>query len=419
MNPDRAGTIRAAIAAHFSPAPDGPIVVAVSGGSDSVSLLHGLADWGGAALLAVTVDHRLRPEAAAEAQQVAAICARLNIPHKTLIWDSWDGAGNLSATARAARYRLMADWALEQGAQDIALGHTQDDLAETLLMRLARRAGIDGLAAMAARRDIGGVTLHRPLLNLSRATLRDMLTARGQAWAEDPSNADGRYRRVQARRALAALAPVGVTAEALSDVAGYLAEARATLGHYAASEAQRLVRFEQGDLLIDAVGFGLLRPDIARRILQVALRWVNGADYGARGPDLQRLYDAIATGQGGTLSGCHVTQNGGDLRVAREYAALADVVAHPEAIWDGRWQLTNLSGANHPVDATIGALGPKGRITCPDWRSGGLPRHSIEASPALWQRGELLSAPVAGYSNGWSARLCRRPDDFYAMLLSH
>jgi tRNA(Ile)-lysidine synthase len=408
--------IATAIAAHFAPPFQRPIVVAVSGGSDSLALLHALSDWGKSPLLAVTVDHRLRPESASEAAEVAATCAGLNIPHQTLIWSGGDATGNLSANARTGRYRLMADWAQAQGARDIALGHTQDDLAETLLMRLARRAGIDGLAGMAARRDMDGVTLHRPLLGLSRAALREDLRARGLAWVDDPTNADGRYRRVQARRALAALEPVGITSDALADVAAYLGEARATLGHYAAQEARALVRFDQGDVLIDDSLSGL-RPDIARRILQAALRWITGTGYGARGPDLHRLMEAIAAGRGGTLAGCRITLARGQIRVAREYAAIKGTTARPDALWDGRWQIV---GPNLPLpDTTLAALGPTGRAACADWRNSGLPAHSIDASPALWQGATLLSAPLAGYPTGWSAHLRRDTQDFYAMLLSH
>ncbi|MCQ0092105.1 tRNA lysidine(34) synthetase TilS [Roseovarius sp. M141] len=392
-----------------------PLGIAVSGGSDSLALLHLVAEWGGAPLRCVTVDHRLRLESAGEAAQVAAVCAGLGIKHDTLAWDGWDGQGNLAAEARRARYALMARWAASQGLPGIALGHTQDDVAETLLMRLARRAGVDGLAAMPARRSEGRVTLHRPLLSASRADLCSYLATRGAQWIDDPSNADGRYRRTQARCALNALAPVGVTPDALADVARHMAEARATLGHYAASEARALVQVQQGDLLIPSEPFAALRPDIARRILSAGLRWITGAGYGARGPDLDRLMAGLATGQGGTLAGCRVTASAGTIRLAREFAAVRNAAAAPGALWDGRWCL---SGPDTP-GARIRALGPEGRAACPDWRETGLPLHSVETTPAVWQGGDLVAAPIAGYPNGWSAQLCRSATDLQSMLLSH
>ncbi|HEY9038798.1 MAG TPA: tRNA lysidine(34) synthetase TilS [Roseovarius sp.] len=406
--------LAALIAQHFQDETR-PLGIAVSGGSDSLALLHLMVDWGRAPLRCVTVDHRLRAASSNEAAQVAAICAGLGIAHDTLTWDGWDGQGNLAAEARRARYALMTGWAATHGLTGISLGHTQDDIAETLLMRLARRAGVDGLAAMPARRSEAGVTLHRPLLSASRADLRACLVARGAEWIDDPSNSDSRYRRTQARIALDALAPVGVTPDALADVARHMREARETLGHYAAAEARALVQFQQGDLLIPAAPFAALRPDIAHRILSAGLRWITGAGYGARGPDLDRLMAALAAGQGGTLAGCHVTLAAGTIRLAREFAAVRQITATPGALWDGRWCLT---GPDTPC-AHVGALGPEGRAACPDWRETGLPLHSVEASPAVWQGADLVAAPVAGYPNGWSAQLCRDATDLQVMLLSH
>ncbi len=414
--------LKALIHDHFG-SETRPLGIAVSGGSDSMALLHLMQGWGGAPLRCVTVDHRLRAEAASEAAQVAATCADLGVPHDTLVWEDWDGQGNLPAAARAARYRLMADWAAQRGLAGIVLGHTADDVAETLLMRLARRAGVDGLAAMQARRALHGTVLHRPLLKARRADLRAYLAAHGAAWIDDPSNDDPRYRRTAARRALATLAPVGVDAAALAEVAAHLGEARATLQHYAAQEAARIATVHQGDLLLEAAGFAALRPDMARRILAAGLLWVSGSEPGAgpaaRGPDITRLMDAIAAGRGGTLAGCRITQGGGrksaHLRLARELAALSGVTALLGAPWDGRWRL---KGPAVP-GAHVAALGPDGRAQCPDWRASGLPAHSIDASPALWQGGHLISAPLAGYAAGYSAEPCRDLRDLTACLLSH
>ncbi len=414
MTAPPASGLAALIAQHFQNETR-PLGIAVSGGSDSLALLHLLVEWGRAPLRCVTVDHRLRDMSTREAAEVAAICARLGVAHDTLTWDRWDGQGNLAAEARRARYALMADWAATHGLTGIALGHTKDDVAETLLMRLARRAGVDGLAAMPARRAEDGITLHRPLLAACRADLRAYLKALGAEWIDDPSNSDSRYRRTLARRALAALEPVGVTPDALADVARHLADARATLGHYAAAEARALARIHLGDLLIPAAPFAALCPDIARRILSAGLRWITGAGYGARGPDIDRLMAALATGQGGTLAGCHVTVAAGTIRLAREFAAVRQITAAPGALWDGRWCLT---GPDTP-GACIRALGPEGRAACPDWRETGLPRPSIEALPAVWQGADLVAAPLAGYPNGWTARLTRDTTDLQAMLLSH
>ena len=406
------GDLRARIASHFGEG-SGALGVAVSGGSDSMALLHLMADWGGARLRCVTVDHRLREASAQEAADVGRQAARLGVPHDILSWDEWDGRGNLPEAARNARYGMMADWARRHGLEGVALGHTADDVAETFLMRLARRAGVDGLAAMRARRPHGDIVLHRPLLSARRADLRGYLAARGVTWAEDPSNDNPRYRRTLARRALETLGPVGIDGAALSDVAAHLAEARATLGHYAAIEVERLARTDRGDLLLDAQGLAALRPDIARRILAAGLAWISGG--APRGPDITRLMEALGAGEGGTLAGCRVLNDGMQVRIAREWAAVRDLTAAPGALWDGRWRIEGpeISGTH------VAALGQAGRTLCPEWRGAGLPAASIDASPALWRGPELIAAPLAGHGPDHTAHLCRSLRDLTAGLVSH
>ena len=184
-----------------------------------MALLHMVAEIAsrtGRAVCALTVDHRLRPEAAAEAAFVGRACKALGVPHEVLVWDHGAIVGNLMDAARDARYRMMADWARGRGIGFVLLGHTADDQAETFLMGLARSAGLDGLTGMRPHWQQGGVTFLRPLLGLSRAALRSYLQGKGQVWIDDPTNDNDRYTRVKARRALKALKPLGVTVDRLS-----------------------------------------------------------------------------------------------------------------------------------------------------------------------------------------------------------
>lgn len=400
-----AEALRAAVAAHFGASPPAGLGVAVSGGSDSLALLHLLADWraaGGPELRVATVDHGLRAEAPAEAAEVARVCARLGVAHDTLPWAGGAARGNLPDRARRARYDLLTGWALRHGLEHVAIGHTEDDLAETFLMRLARGSGVDGLAAMRARWQAGGVTFHRPMLTVSRATLRAMLRARGQGWAEDPSNADMAYLRPQARAALAALAPLGLGPTTLAATARRLAEARVALGTCAHRAAQEIASVEAGDLLWQRDGFDALPEETARRLLLAGIGWMTGRAYRPRGTALTGLLEAARTGRRMNLQGCVLSAGRGYLRLSREYRAVAGLRVPADALWDGRWRATGGCGR-----AEIAALGTAGLRACPDWRQSGLPHASALAAPGLWRGRALIAAPLAGRPGGWRLELVR------------
>ena len=378
--------------------------VAVSGGSDSTALLHLAADWAGETgvrLVAATVDHGLRPEAAEEAEAVARICAALGVAHEVLRWRSWDGAGNVQAEARAARYRLLAQWARREGLDCVLLGHTMEDQAETLLMRLARRAGVDGLAAMAARFDREGQAFGRPLLGQRREELRELLRARGVVWIEDPSNEDARFDRVKARRALGGLAEIGVDAEALATVSENMADVRAALEWQVAELAEAAVQVEAGDLKVDLAAFGAVPEEIRRRLLVAGFQWVAGGDYAPRRAPVQRLLAEIDSGRGGTLAGCVLMVEGARLRIAREPRAVMGLES-AGPLWDGRWQVEGPWQGGE----VLRALGEAGLAEIEDWRAAGLPRQSLIASPSVWRAGRLVAAPLAAHGAGWRAELC-------------
>jgi tRNA(Ile)-lysidine synthase len=214
------------------------LLVALSGGPDSVALLALLAAWvqmpGRPALHAATVDHGLRPEAAEEAAAVAALCAALGVGHATLRWEGLKPASGLQAAARRARYALLAEEARRLGGATLVTAHTLDDQAETMLMRLAHGSGPAGLAGMRERSEVNGIALVRPLLGFSKARLVATTEARGLPFFSDPSNADRRFERVRWREALPVLAGQGLTAERLAR----LAERMARLDEAAARQAR-------------------------------------------------------------------------------------------------------------------------------------------------------------------------------------
>ena len=367
--------------------------VAVSGGGDSMALLY-LAVACGLNPAVVTVNHGLRAEAAAEAAQVAAVAGDLGLSHTTLRWENWDQLGNLQDHARKARRRLIAAWAQENNIATVALGHTQNDVAETFLMRLQRGAGVDGLAAMSGHWSEGGILWQRPLLGFARKDLRLWLQTQGKTWVEDPSNDNPRFERVRARASLARLHPLGLTADRLAHVAAHLAEARAALDVLADQWAIQTLREEAGTVLI-TTALWTAPAETQRRVLQRVILWIAPADYAPRGQQLGQLLMRLAQGQAATLAGVRFTQARGVLRALREFKVTAPR-CEADQIWDGRWQVAG----DLPQGAEVGALDTTGLVQCPDWRSTGLPRAALLASPAVWLGDKLIAAPLAGFQTG-------------------
>jgi len=205
------------------------LVVAVSGGPDSTALLWLAARWRRTMkhppkLIAVTVDHGLRPDSAREALAVKRLARSLKVEHRTLRWTGRKAATGIQEAAREARYRLLSGAARKAGARHILTAHTLDDQAETVLFRMARGSGVSGLAGMGPTAgvpvDAGrGLLLVRPLLTVPKARLIATLAAARVAYAVDPSNADPRFARPRFRALLPVLAREGLTAERLARLA--------------------------------------------------------------------------------------------------------------------------------------------------------------------------------------------------------
>ena len=381
-----------------------PVILAVSGGSDSTALMHLAAQkFHADQLYVVSVDHGLRPEAKDEISQVAQQAAKLGLHHQIANWH-WDGQGNLQASARSGRWTALADAAWARGANWILTGHTQDDQVETLLMRLARGSGVDGLTGMARQTSRDGLHLGRPLLEVSRAGLLDWLMANGIGWSDDPSNDDPRFDRVRARQMAEQLQSLGLTEKRVLQTIDHMRAAQTTLQEAAASFAGTQVVQDQGDLILSHDVLRLDRSDTPRRVFAAALRWVANRDYRPRFEQLLSVAEQALDGQTVTLGGVILTAEAdGRTRLSRESAATLPTVCDddgPSIQWDGRWRL------NGPFTAgmTVKALG-EGIRECQSWRDVGLPRHSLLASPSVWRDDALVAAPLAGLSNGWSARI--------------
>jgi tRNA(Ile)-lysidine synthase len=290
--PERTARFRADLAALAAPAAFG---VAVSGGPDSLALLLLAEAAFPGQVEAATVDHRLRPESAAEAAFVRDLCTDRGIAHATLVGPAV--AGNVQAGARALRYRLLGAWARERGLAFVLTAHHRDDQAETLLMRLQRGAGLAGLAGIRPRAEIEGLNVLRPLLGWGRAELAEIVAAAGLVPVEDPSNSDARYDRARLRAHLAETD--WLEAPALARSAAALAEAEEGIEWIVEQLIAERTESAGNGLTFDAAG---LPAELRRRVLIRLLALLVPADP-PRGPAVQHLLAMLEAGEVATLAG--------------------------------------------------------------------------------------------------------------------
>jgi tRNA(Ile)-lysidine synthase len=307
-------------------------ILAVSGGPDSTALLVLAARWAkrrkrAPKILAVTIDHGLRQEAAHEAAAVRRLAGALGVTHRTLRWRGAKPKSGLQEAARHARYRLLAQAAEGAGFAHILTAHTLDDQAETVLFRLARGSGLLGLTGMAYASPLRAsgeatVFLVRPLLNIPKTRLIATLKAARVAYSEDPTNRDPRFARTRLRGLLPALAREGLDARGLARLAARLRRAESTVDFAvnAAHEALAPGPWRHGEpIAFETVRFASLPAEVGLRLLGRAV-----AHAGNEGPvelkKLEVLYDALRQARSllrRTLAGALITLDSEYLTVER------------------------------------------------------------------------------------------------------
>ncbi len=331
----------------FEPAP--VLAVAVSGGADSLALLLLSAAWAaerGGSVVALTVDHGLRAESAAEAREMAALCARRGIAHHTLVWNGPRPERGVQAAAREARYGLMLDWCAGSGVLHLLTAHHRDDQAETLLQRLARGSGTDGLSAMVPLSPRPQARLLRPLLGVGKATLYATVAAAGLSWVEDPTNRSSAYERGRQRQAGL---PDGLSAESLARSAARLGSDRVLLDAMTADLlVTALTRVGEGWLEADRSVLAAASRRLAGRALARMAAHVAGSAWMPDPDEMVGLLGMLETvPAGGRLSraGClwRPVSGGAGIVICRECRGLErrPVPLEPDVplLWDGRYRV--------------------------------------------------------------------------------
>lgn len=401
------------------------LTVAVSGGSDSLALLILARQFvqrhaSGLGLIAVTVDHALRPESATEARQVAAICAGLGVEHRIMIWSGDKPATGIAAAAREARYGLLARAAIEAGSTIVLTGHTMDDQAETVAMRARRAPGDEGAHGMAGMAPFTlfdeSVWIVRPLLGARRMALRALLRDEGLGWIEDPTNCNPAQERVRVREAL------GTAADEDDPVTRLAAEAND------AGRERALLAVGAAQFLHDHVSQpspGLWRIDrstlraspeaapVLYHAMRILLATVGGCPYL---PDTRRtealLHSLTAERARATLSRTLVQRTKDAIWLRRERRNLpAPSFFGGPRLWDGRLRVEAGDEAGHIH------VGP-----CPEggWDAGpdlpevvppAMAKAAFSTEPGLWNGQEFLGHVVsqAARARGVKARPAAAP----------
>jgi tRNA(Ile)-lysidine synthase len=313
---------------HDAPA----LILAVSGGPDSTALLWLAARWRDGLehpprLIAVTIDHGLRPESAREALAVKRLAKTLGVEHRTLKWIGKKPKTGIQEAARNARYRLLSDVGRKARARHILTAHTRDDQAETVLFRLARGSGISGLKAMTRSASLPGNPAHdarlvvRPLLAIPKSRLLATLAAARVPFADDPSNSDPRFTRPRLRQLMPGLAAEGLDARRLALLASRMARADQAIEHAVDAAIARLREGARTGTrrVIFAPGLADLPAEVALRALGRAI-----AETGEGPVELAKL-EALhaALGQNAparfrrTLAGTLITLANGRVTVER------------------------------------------------------------------------------------------------------
>ncbi len=438
--PHNADKLLNAFAAEMTallPLPPACVAIAVSGGSDSMALALLTQEWArraGVALLAFSVDHGLRPEAAAEARQVRDWLGEIGIETVILTWTGPHPQSGVQQAAREARYALMTAECRARGISHLLLGHQLEDQLETFLMRLSKGSGLEGLAAMEPAGERDGIKLLRPLLGIPRERLRQYLQQRWQGWIDDPGNDNPVFTRTRVGGVLAALQALPGSGQ------DSIALALARLQRANDSLEQLAAQFLWAEAEIDPFGAIKIANDalyaqpeeIALRALAASLRTVGGGAHIrlAAVEDLyQRMRASKAAGatMSATLGGAYVTRKGHHWHFCREAGrqGLPEVPLKDGEtgwIWDQRFYIHDLAPSRERSDnLTLRALGPAGgreavrRALLP--AEAAMTAKQRNSLPGVWRGDRLLAVPlppryISGQTSG-NQRFCLDFRAFY------
>jgi tRNA(Ile)-lysidine synthase len=362
------------------------------------------------------VDHALRPESSSEAALVKTRLEQSGIETEILRWQHEVITARMHEQAREARYTLLIEACRRHGACDLFVAHHRDDQAETILMRLAKGSGVDGLAGIAAQSHRDGIRLLRPFLSVSKQRLIATCEAENLVFVSDPSNRSEKFTRGRLRKILPLLADEGMTIDSLLSLGTRAAEAKEAI-HYYAKEflASAVICDVGGSLRLNRVRWREVPRAIALQALSQCLRNVHDDGHPPEYAGLSSLLDALLSRSvetARTFYGCIASLSADKALLLREPSAASEILplhSGKTVLWDKRWLVTanteieagQIGALGLPPHAVIDELAPRLRHLIPQGR--------IRASlPALWRKGALCAIPSFDENAAFRLKL-RRP----------
>ncbi len=295
---------------------DKKLAIAVSGGVDSVALLHWVAALG-FDVIALHVNHHLRPSADTETQYVQSLCKNLGVPCHVFDWMGNKPTTGLEAAARTARYKMMTDFCRENDIEYLLVAHQADDQIETFLMNLARGSGLTGLSAMQARAHRDGIIILRPLLGVYRAELQRYCDDNNIKYFVDEMNCDDKYTRVRIRQNRYLLSEkLGISDDRILLAIENLGRARLALDENI-TDLVASVTFDDYALFSDSFLFDQAY-EIRLKFLGTLIQRIGGNDYQPRLNSLKNALDKLNADCKFTLGHCTVRRLGRKILIVHE-----------------------------------------------------------------------------------------------------
>ncbi len=335
------------------------VALAVSGGRDSMALMHLIYRWKqkftpNIEVQIVTVNHNMRKASAGECEFVRKASTDYGFTHKILSWEHEPIVTCIQERARNARYQLILDYIRKVDIDTILTAHTADDNIETFFMRLAKGSGLNGLKSINKIRYENGSQIMRPLLSLSRALITEILTSTNNEWIDDPTNKDTNFERVRVRNNIDLLSKLNISSDNLTKTIQRLDRTHEALSYIADSISRQSVKVSQlGYAEIDFDKLCHYPNEIILRVFAKALTDINGGKVSLS--SLENIYEGILeTTKSMTLNGCLIIPQNNKYIIVRESRGITpiEVNINEQISWDGRFdvQLKSCNRANIIID---------------------------------------------------------------------